>query len=288
MAGYDHEEEVDRRLAGPATDTTTNSGLLTTQTSLIETLCSFLTVSIHQLLYLRSIYPQVSFLSARAYNFPVRQSRHPAVCRWINSAVSAIQDQLSKNTVNKVFLCIYDVQANAVLERWTFDLRDFPVVETADADIPFDPARRDKVNSVRWDQPLKNQVQVTNQEAQLRAVLSRLSATSARLTPLATDREQSFTVGIETRDRADRPVGRLEKEERKWIAAESQPGSNADATGISDALPVPSAISQRMGKTNKVHAVRKVDVGELSMEIWVEEANEKLTPSSTTSEFKEG
>ena len=72
------------------------SAPLNTSASLVSTFGSFLTVAIHTILYERSIYPEASFLSARKYNFPVRQSRHPGVCSWINDAVAAVEAELLK------------------------------------------------------------------------------------------------------------------------------------------------------------------------------------------------
>jgi mitotic spindle assembly checkpoint protein MAD2B len=56
----------------------------------------FLTVAVHTILYERDIYPQTSFLKARKYNYPVRQSRHPKVCKWIQDAVAAVEAEMLK------------------------------------------------------------------------------------------------------------------------------------------------------------------------------------------------
>ncbi len=69
---------------------------LNTYASLVSTFGSFLTVAIHTILYERDIYPRVTFLSARKYNYPVRQNRHPKVCAWINDAVAAVEAELLK------------------------------------------------------------------------------------------------------------------------------------------------------------------------------------------------
>lgn len=56
----------------------------------------FLTVAIHTILYERNIYPPNSFIRARKYNFPVRQNRHPKVCKWIQDAVAAVEAEMLK------------------------------------------------------------------------------------------------------------------------------------------------------------------------------------------------
>ena len=65
----------------------------------------FLTVAIHTILYERNIYPQSSFLAARKFNCPVRQSRHPKVCQWIQDAVAAVEVEMLKVSVESSSVC---------------------------------------------------------------------------------------------------------------------------------------------------------------------------------------
>jgi hypothetical protein len=69
---------------------------LNTYRDLVGVFADFLIVAIHTILYERDIYPRASFLSARKYDFPVRQNRHPKVCKWIFDAVSAVETELLK------------------------------------------------------------------------------------------------------------------------------------------------------------------------------------------------
>lgn len=115
--------------------------------TLITTFTAFLTVSIHNILYYRRIYPPATFLSSRAYNLPVHQNRHPKVCSWIRDAVSAVAAQLALGTVDRVAVVIHAplqkpatnppaavavaapaplVPPGAVLERYLFDVSRFP------------------------------------------------------------------------------------------------------------------------------------------------------------------
>ncbi|KIY01171.1 uncharacterized protein Z520_02723 [Fonsecaea multimorphosa CBS 102226] len=254
-------------MAAPPPNPNTASNFVSTRRALLDTVTSFLTVATHHVLYLRRLYPPVSFLSARAYNYPVRQNRHPAVCAWVNDAVSAIRDQLDKNTVEKVLLCIYECDGNHVLERWTFDLRSFPSIVNGDVDIPFESTPSDDGDL------LNNQVNLADLEANFRATLSRISTSAARLRPLPEGPdapECSFTLAIEVKDRADRPVGRIEKEERKWIAAEPQPRPPSSTPGLQRNDKESPSLSAR------THPVRRVEAGELQMEVWVEEAAAKF------------
>lgn len=70
--------------------------LLHNYEAVVSSFSDFLTVCIHLILYERGLYPASSFLSARRFNTPVKQSRHPKVCRWINDAVDAVRSELLK------------------------------------------------------------------------------------------------------------------------------------------------------------------------------------------------
>ena len=99
------------------------------------------------------------------------------------------------------------------------------------------------------------------------------------------------------RETADRPVGRLDKEERKWIVAE--PDSFPSASTSSDALSAGSdaaaaaaatigprkADHLRDGKTTPIRRLALPIPIPLSMELWVEESSHKFTfdtPSERT------
>lgn len=337
---------------GPNPSATSN--LLSTHGALIDTLCSFLTVSIHHLLYLRRLYPPVSFVSVRAYNSPVRQSRHPAVCRWVQDAIAAVRDQLEKNAVDNVALCIYECDHNnTVLERWIFDLRQFPIVDKRNRDVPFAqeaaspataaPPPQANSNSkpqlqVAQDSSLRKPVSWADLEAHFRAILSRIGVCAGKLsalpgtstlssstkpTPQASSKnnvdatpepECSFTLSMQVRESADRPVGTgpLSREERKWIAAEPDPFSSSSSSSEDkdengegfDMEDAPGGLedeensgwngntgrigARRRREANKgtrskgkglavgkTHPVRRLEAGELRMEVWCEESAAK-------------
>jgi hypothetical protein len=83
--------------------------VLDTYQAVVSAYCDFLTVAIHTILYERNIYPQTSFLKARKYNYPVRQSRHPRVCKWIMDAVAAVEGEMLKvgRSLLRLVLFIY-------------------------------------------------------------------------------------------------------------------------------------------------------------------------------------
>jgi mitotic spindle assembly checkpoint protein MAD2B len=199
------------------------------------------------------------------------------VCAWINDAIAAIHSQLAKSTVDKVQLCIYETAQNRVLERWTFDLHTLPRIPIKDQDIPFD-----------LDTTLSKPLNVTDLEATFRATLSRISSTASRLKPLPTadgGPACSFTLAIALRPNADRPVGRIDKHERAWIVAE--PDSFSTTSSSTDS---PTPMAKPTGRPEDDGAttpVRRLEAGELRMEVWVEESAAKFgfeTPSHRTAE----
>ncbi len=78
--------------------------ILDTYHAVVLAFSDFLTVAIHTILYERNIYPQPSFLTARKFNCPVRQSRHPKVCKWIQDAVAAVEAEMLKVGERRYFL----------------------------------------------------------------------------------------------------------------------------------------------------------------------------------------
>ena len=70
--------------------------VLDTYQAVVSAYSDFLIVAIHTILYERKIYPEISFIKTRTYNHPVRQNRHPKVCKWIQHAVSAVEVEMLK------------------------------------------------------------------------------------------------------------------------------------------------------------------------------------------------
>ncbi|TLD26728.1 hypothetical protein PspLS_04938 [Pyricularia sp. CBS 133598] len=75
--------------------------------TLMSSFNSFLTVAIHNILYYRGIYPQRTFMSVRAFNLPVHQNRHPAVCSWIHDAVEAAIAQIADGAAQRIGVVIH-------------------------------------------------------------------------------------------------------------------------------------------------------------------------------------
>lgn len=80
----------------------------------------FLTVAVHTILYERDIYPRTSFLKARKYNYPVRQSRHPKVCKWVQDAVAAVEAEMLKVCMMNVHYKAYMAGFSSEESKVTF------------------------------------------------------------------------------------------------------------------------------------------------------------------------
>lgn len=126
---------------------------------LYGTLHHFFEVAVHDILFYRHLYPERAFAAATAFDIPVHQSRHPAVCAWVRAAVEQVivqiaggesssgasgrpgsKEGLPVDNVNAVALAVHapfeatsagSAQAHslppgAVLERWVFDVRHLP------------------------------------------------------------------------------------------------------------------------------------------------------------------
>ncbi|KIE02759.1 REV7-like protein, partial [Metarhizium majus ARSEF 297] len=183
-----------------ASSAATDASLSPSQAStLLASFTNFLTVALHSILYHRQLYPPATFLTARAYNLPVHQSRHPGVCAWLRDAVAAVAAQVRAGSARHVALVIHAPASFDVVERWIFDLNLFPAT-WGDEDAP--PAHFN--NPSRHPPAPDAPVNWTDVNEALRGALSRISqvAQSRPHLPEAC----TFTIGIELRDEALPPI----------------------------------------------------------------------------------
>lgn len=97
-------DDVEEDMPGEAVDEmalepplpATEGPTLDSYQAIITAFMEFLTVATHTILYERNIYPRASFLRARKYDYPVRQNRHPGVCKFIMDAMTAIEAEMIK------------------------------------------------------------------------------------------------------------------------------------------------------------------------------------------------
>lgn len=175
-------------------------------TRLLTTFTHFLTVSIHNILYYRNLYPPTTFLTSRAYNLPVHQSRHPAVCAWVRDALDAARDQIARGAVDRLALVVYGPDSSAaVMERWMFDLAQFPVWKVdgkKGKEKAWGPEDDDDEEAAA---AAESKINWVNVDEQLRAAVRRLAYAGEKMTPLPEG--CTFTIAVELRDEAEAPIG---------------------------------------------------------------------------------
>jgi mitotic spindle assembly checkpoint protein MAD2B len=244
-------------------------------TSILHTFSNFFTLAIHNILYVRGLYPEDSFIKAKAYNYPVRQNRHPKVCEWINDAVKAVEDQIAGGKVEKVSVVIHDEQ-NRVRERWVFDLSAWPVVDRRDRFVEFEdredlkgngkekesePTEPPTAKEMKAEKREKLKVKMVDIEQQLRATIRMLNYTGEKMTPLPED--CTFTVMVELRDEAEPPIDHPHKQ--PWEA------SVPDLQTTRDKEAGDAKRGNALGG-DRSRPVRTIDSGAFVLETWVEEA----------------
>jgi mitotic spindle assembly checkpoint protein MAD2B len=230
--------------------------------SLVAHFAEFLVVAIHTIIWERGIYPDTSFIKAKKYNTPVRQSRHPKVCEFIQAAVDAVREELLKGTPQQVCIVIYAPSLQA-LERFVFDVSKFPVVP-----------KEDHYTQLEREETTQAASPSVDLEEQFRAALTRLTGCGTKLSPLPPD--CSFNVAIELKDEADPPIGHPQP----WIP--TQPSLQRRA-GSSDEDVYEDRLGSDLGGL-KVTPIRAIDAGELVFEMWVEEGEGKADAISNLSQ----
>ncbi|KAM3527814.1 hypothetical protein NHJ13051_002715 [Beauveria bassiana] len=240
---------------------------------LLSSFSSFLTVAVHSLLFHRALYPARSFLTTRAYNLPVHQSRHPGVCAWVADAVAAIAAQIRSGAARAVVLAVHAPQSMTVLERWVFDLQSFPA-SWGDAAAAAGGGYRDKSDgpaaatgtddlgaaglesaaaaaaaaaAAETGGEGQDEVNWTDVNEGLRGALRRIAYAGEKSPPLPEN--CTFTLAVELRQESEAPIGHPQA----WIPAEAN--KRDAAAGRPDMNTAP---------------IRSVRAGPLFFECWLE------------------
>ncbi|KAL8659168.1 MAG: hypothetical protein Q9226_000575 [Calogaya cf. arnoldii] len=233
---------------------TADAPVLNSYHAVVSAYSDFLTVAIHTILYERNIYPPSSFIAARKFNCPVRQSRHPKVCKWIQDAVAAVEFEMLKCTLSNTSLVIHaPPPSSAPLERFLFSTTAFPSLPPSELLTPFSD----------------NPPAAADLPEQFRATISRLSTLSSALSPLPPD--CSFTLVTELRDDADihPPLG----PDTPWVAAE--PSLQKQRKRNESEAKLASTRGNDLGGV-RTTPIRSVESGAYIMEMWVEEGKSKF------------
>jgi hypothetical protein len=82
-----------------------------------ESVCQFLNVCLHSLLYERHVYPADIFERRHAYSTPIRYSRHPTLQNYLQQLTVSIHEWMKKQTKQKIVIALMKTiqkrQANA-------------------------------------------------------------------------------------------------------------------------------------------------------------------------------
>ncbi|KPM45381.1 hypothetical protein AK830_g1138 [Neonectria ditissima] len=218
---------------------------------LLSSFTTFLTLALHSLLFHRALYPPATFLTARALNLPVRQSRHPGLCAWINDAVAAVALQLQRGVVRRIAVVMHAPKSFRVLERWVFDVEAFPA--WGDLEGEGDLAKEEPGAVVEAE--IEDPVNWTDVNEALRGALRRVAYAGETMPSLPEG--STFTLAVELRDEAPAPIGHPQH----WIP--SQPN-----------LQPPTGSSPNQGSSlggANTTPIRSVQAGPLFFECWIEQ-----------------
>ncbi|KAH8681549.1 DNA-binding protein [Xylariales sp. PMI_506] len=240
----------------------------------------FLTVAIHNILYYRGIYPPETFLTTRAYNLPVHQSRHPKVCAWIRDAVDAVRAQLVLGSVERIAaVVIHDPSTARVLERWMLDVAAFPAFagfkepkgnrrDEEDDGVGAPPDQEQDMEATTSPAlSREGRINWTDVDESFRGAVRRMAFAAEKLEPLPSG--CSFTVAVELREEGEAPIGHPQP----WIP--SQPSLQTQ----SKERPKPG---EDVGGARTM-PLRSVEAGPLFFECWVEEGAAKGMQSTNDS-----
>lgn len=214
----------------------------------------FFIVAVHYILYIRKVYPVDSFKAVRQYGIVVYQNRHPKVCDWIEHMARSCMQFVKSGRVDKVSLVIL-ANNDLPLERFAFDLRDFPDLD-------------DKLQAATIIMPEEEGVSYQEVCSQYRACLTTLSSLSDSFGALPS--ECSFSIIMETKD--DESATCETDPESIWIAGDGR--KYHQDSGIS--------WRNQSRPTIRVRPIRFVESGPFSFNLFLEEDKQKIKMACTT------
>ena len=103
----------------PKNNNTTSS--VNNKPRLTSMLGSFLETAIHELLYLRSLYPHDAFSPSRHLQIAVHACRHPAVVDYIYDTLKVAVPSIISGEVDALYLIFWDESTGALYERYSFE-----------------------------------------------------------------------------------------------------------------------------------------------------------------------
>ncbi|GJJ09748.1 hypothetical protein Clacol_003972 [Clathrus columnatus] len=207
--------------------------LLTLRRHLVE-------VAIHNILYVRQVYPADLFHRRRKYDVAVWRSRHPELNEYISGAVKAVGEELILGTIERVIIVIKDPK-DVPLERFIFSIKQMVQLESYDR-----------------DERITGAMPANTLSQYFRAFLVKLSMVESQLGPLLED-DPSFTIIIELEDDKIPLASQQKGDPPPWMPA-SKEHTTEGAT-----------------ENAELHFVRAVDTGVINLSLAVQESEAKLT-----------
>ena len=74
---------------------------------LLEGFCVFIEIYIHQILFIRQLYPRKLFENRTEFGMSVQYCNHPSVVDFVKRAVESINPLLGLNAVEKIFISVF-------------------------------------------------------------------------------------------------------------------------------------------------------------------------------------
>lgn len=90
--------------------------------AVIDLLCEFFEVVLHNILHIRKLYPEGIFEKRKKYGVMVYQSIHPQVNEYITESLKAVKFHCRTNQLKQLLVCIVSSGGKMIHERFVFDV----------------------------------------------------------------------------------------------------------------------------------------------------------------------
>ncbi|XP_018562641.1 mitotic spindle assembly checkpoint protein MAD2B [Anoplophora glabripennis] len=93
--------------------------LASVKINVADILCEFFEVILHNVLYIRKLYPETIFVPKKKYGVVVYQSVHPDLNEYINQCLRAVAFHAKNNKLKRLFVCFHD---DVIFEKYVFEV----------------------------------------------------------------------------------------------------------------------------------------------------------------------
>lgn len=156
-----------------------------------EIFLEFFEVAIHQILYVRKLYPEEIFMSRKKYNIPVHMSSHPGLNNYITGSLSSIKNLIQQKNICQVSLLIED--GNTPVENFVFEVNVLQNIPRKESDY-------------------------SELEQSLRSVILRILACGAEMRKLK--ESCSFEILVSCEKDCETDLNMNDQDAMKWIKVE--------------------------------------------------------------------